>query len=165
MIHLLSTFFSDLNPKYIISGTQLWFLPDPGSCIVYQPHRYFTAYIEYSGQISVIYKRAEVIESLITENLHLPLSMSNDSPLHITPFSIVSKILRSYSVKQTLFIQCGQHSKSGSIFEISPPGLSINFPNLWNLVKHYLYAKLLELGEEDLSTRVMTTDRISKFIT
>ena len=45
--HLLSTFSSDQELKYLTAGTQQLFVPDPGACIAYQPHRAFSDYLAY----------------------------------------------------------------------------------------------------------------------
>ena len=38
----------------------------------------------------------------------------------------------------------------------------IKTSDLCVLFTHFLYSKLIELGEEELSTRVLTTDKISE---
>ena len=45
-INLLIDFSSDPDQKYLTSGTQQRFVPAPGACILYQPHIYFSLYIE-----------------------------------------------------------------------------------------------------------------------
>ena len=60
------------------------------------------------------------------------------------------------------FLQCGRHTKFGTIFGLSIPDLQVNCLDLCDRVHHFLYAKLTELGAEDLASRVLTEDAISE---
>lgn len=135
-IHILSAFSYYPDSKYLTSGTQQRFVPAPVACISYQPHIVFSAYLSYSGRISVISERAAAIEYLIPEHFHLTLSMDKYLPLHISPFNVVAKMPRSSSVKQPTFLQCGRHTKFGSIIELRLPDLSTNFSYFCNIFPH-----------------------------
>ena len=74
-IHLLSAFSSDSDLKYLTSGIQQPFVPVPGSCIFYQPHRDFSVYLANSGIILVMAEISKAIDFLIPEHFHLPLYM------------------------------------------------------------------------------------------
>ena len=71
-IHLLSTFSYNTKTKYLTSGTQQRFVPDPGSCIAYQADIAFSLYLEDSGRISIIAEKVEAIETLIPKNFISP---------------------------------------------------------------------------------------------
>ena len=129
-IQLLTNFSSEPGHKYLTSGTQKRFVTAPGSCIDYQNHRVFSAYLSDAGKFSVIAEKYEAIESLITKHFHLPLSMKKDPPLHIYPFNIVEKRTRSASDKQPAFLQCGRRSKFRSIFGLILPDLCNNSSNM-----------------------------------
>ena len=88
--------------------------------------------------------------------------METNPILHICPLNLVTKIPRSVSNKHPTFLQYGKHSKFGSIFGISLSNLSTSLSNFCNIVPHYLHAKLTELGDEDLSSQVLTPYKISK---
>ena len=141
-IHLLSALSYDPNPKYITSETKQRFIPSPGVCIVYTPHRSFSEYLEYPGRISVIGEIAEEIEYLIPEHFHLLLSMDKDSSIHIYSFNMVAKNLRTPTDHLPAFLQCVRHTKFGTIFGLSLPDLSVNYFDSCNRVLHFLYDKL-----------------------
>ena len=162
MINLLSAFSSDPDQKYVTAGTHQRFIQAPGVCLAYQPHRNFSAYNSNSGRISVIANRDEAIKSLIPEIFHSPHSLDPTSPLHISPFNIVANMPRSGQDKLPAFLQCVRHSKLGKIFGLTLPDLNPHTSNFYNLTSHYLYAKLIELGSEDLATRVLTAVSISE---
>ena len=79
-----------------------------------------------------------------------------------TTLKLVDKIPIPASNHQPAFLQCVRHSKFGSIFGISIPELSTNWYNFFNMVTHYIHAKLIELRAEDLSYRFLTSDSISE---
>ena len=119
-------------------------------------------YLEDLGKISVIPERVEAIESLIPEHFHLPLSMDKESYIHIYTFNIVVKMPRAPTDNIPTFLQCGQHTKFGTIFGLSLPDLSVNCSDFCNRVPYFLYFKLTGLGEEYLASRFLTVDAISK---
>ena len=53
-IHLISALSSDPESKYLISGYQQRFVPITEDFLAYQPHYAFSAYLSYSGIMSVI---------------------------------------------------------------------------------------------------------------
>ena len=88
--------------------------------------------------------------------------MDKDPYLHISPFNIVAKCTRTSTENVPVFLQCGRHKKIGTTLGLSLPDLSVNCSDFCNQVTHFLYAKLTELGAEDLSSRVLTADAISE---
>ena len=162
VIHLLSAFSSDPDPKYLILGTQQRFVPVPRAFIAYQAHRAFSKYLVDSVQMPVIYEIAEAIDTLIPEHFHLPLSMDKYSPIQISPFNVVAKMPRTSSDNQQVFLQCVLHTTFGTIFGLSLLDISINFSGFCNRVPHLLYAKPIELVAEDLASRLLTDDAISE---
>ena len=61
----------------------------------------------------MIYKITEVIALVIPEDFHIPLSMDQESPLHIFPFYLMAKMSRYDSDYLPTFIKCAIHSKFG----------------------------------------------------
>ena len=158
----MSVFSSDPDSKYLTVGCQQRFVPATGACLVYKPQQAFLAYLDDPGRISVILKTATPIDSIIPEHFHLPLYMYQTSPLHISPYNLFVKMPRSQNDPILEFFQCGKHPKFKTIFGLSLPNLSSNCTNFCNLVHHYINVKLVEMGGEDLLTRVLTYDAISE---
>ena len=88
--------------------------------------------------------------------------MYPDSPLFISPYNIISKMPRSHIYPLPAFLQCGKHSKHGSIFDLSLPELSLNCENFYTKAPHDLNAILTNLGGEYLVSRVFSADAISE---
>ena len=89
--------------------------------------------------------------------------MNPYSPPFISPYNILSKIPRSHLDPLLVFLQCGKHSKLGTIYSISIPELSIDFTNSCSMVPNYLNNNFTNLGGKDLVSRVITEDAISGF--
>ena len=68
--------------------------------------------------------------------------MDKKPPLHISPYSLIAKITRSYSDTLRAFLQCGKDSKFGSTFSLIWTYLSSKCMGLCNLVTNYINAKL-----------------------
>ena len=99
---------------------------------------------------------------MIPEIFHSPLSLDPTYTLHISPFNIVPNMHRLGQDKIPAFLQCGRNFKLGKIFGLTLPDLNPHISNFFNLNTHYLYSKLIELGAEYLSPRVLTADSISE---
>ena len=113
-----------------------------------------------SGHIPVILDRVDTIPSLIPKNLHIPLSIHQDSPLHISPYNLVSDMPRSATKPKPASIKCGRHSKFGTLFGLSLPDLIPYHTTYCKLVPHYIHTKLLYMGEQYLIPRVLTSNAI-----
>ena len=88
-IHLISALSSDPESKYLTSGWQQRFVPSPGACLAYQPHRTFSAYLVYSGRVFVISDTVSPIDSVPPDHFHHPIYMEPESPLFISPYNII----------------------------------------------------------------------------
>ena len=88
--------------------------------------------------------------------------MYPDAPLFISPYNIISKMPRSHIYPLPAFLQCGKHSKHGSIFDLSLPELSLDCENFYTKAPHDLNAILTNLGGEYLVSRVFSADAISE---
>ena len=106
-------FSSDPELEYLTPVTQQRLVPTLGACLVYKPHRAFYIYLSDSGRNSIISERAEPINSLIPDILNFTLSQDPDSPLHTSPFNIVSNMTRSSQDKLPDFLQYEIHTKIG----------------------------------------------------
>ena len=137
-IHSLRELSVYPEANYTTDGCQQQFFRTPGACLAYQPLISFLAYTSDTGRISLIEDRFDPITSLIPEHFHQHLFSHQDSSLHITPYNLVSRIPRPDSDSKPAFIQCGRHSKFGSIFGLSlrdPPPYSKTY---CNNVPHYI---------------------------
>ena len=85
------------------------------------------------------------------------------SPLYTSPFNMVYKIPILDSDHQPSFLQCVRHSIFFFIFGLVLPVLGINFPKLYNIFPHYIHAKLIKLGSDNFSFRLLASGAISKF--
>ena len=54
MEQVISSLYADPDSKYLMTGCQQCFVPDPGVCVLYKPHRAFLVYLADSGSICVI---------------------------------------------------------------------------------------------------------------
>ena len=61
-IHLLSALSYDTDSNHLMSGFQKRFVPSPGACLTYQPHRVFSAYLSELGIMSLISDTAPPID-------------------------------------------------------------------------------------------------------
>ena len=64
-IHLISAIYYNHKIKYLNSGSQQRFIPDPDACLYYQPHKEFSAYLSDSVRIYIIAEILEPIGSVI----------------------------------------------------------------------------------------------------
>ena len=124
-IHLLSKLLSKPKSKYRTSICQQRLVQDPGACLVYQPHRYFLAYLNDSERISIIVETATVVDSVIYEHLYKPISQYITSHIYITPYTLLAQMLRSGSNSLPAFLKCGKYYKWGTIFGLCLPDLAV----------------------------------------
>ena len=159
-IHLLSAFSDNQDQKYLTEGCQKPFIPAHGVCLAYQTHRALSSYITKSGRILVIFNMVEPTSSLTPDHFHQPLYTHQYPTLNITPLNLISRIPRRGSDSKPAFIQCGWHAKFGAIFGLSLPEITPYSTTYRNLVPHYLNIKMVEMGAEELITRILKSKEI-----
>ena len=112
--------------------------------------------------MSTIAETETVIDSVILKKIYKPISENITSPLYITPYTLLAQMPISGSNSLQAFLRCGKHHKRGTIFGQFLPDLAAKCPNYCNSVPHYLNAKLIEMGVEDLIRRILTSKAISE---
>lgn len=157
-LHLLNAFSRNPYNKYLTTGTEIRFVPEPGSCFIPPSYkmRSFGAYVTDSGKLASITNQADIIDGVMVDTFYEPLSHDPDHPLHTSPFMILSQMPKSPKDSDPAFIQCGRHNKEGGIYGIASSGGRQNTIYYCLLARFYLHAKMVEMGAESLLQRVFT---------